>query len=134
MNDLWKRYGCTKCNDYELLVLIVNFDDSKSEFEENYINTLGATAPCVASTEGGSVFNDIFSKGEYVAGTKYLIAPDRTLIGNDFIPTLYLADETHIIAAGIKEHECATPINFNVKILKNGIRRIVNNFPDAGRA
>jgi len=25
-------------------------------------------------------------------------------------------------------------INFNVKILKNGIRRIVNNFPDAGRA
>jgi len=39
-----------------------------------------------------------------------------------------------IIGAAIEVHRVGLLINFNVKVLKDGIRRMVNDFPDSLRS
>jgi len=39
-----------------------------------------------------------------------------------------------IIGAAIEVHRVGLLINFNVKVLKDGIRRMVNDFPDSRRS
>ena len=97
MNARWVKYGCTKCDNYSVLTLTVNFSDSKSSFQSSYITKYGVKNPAVAKEEGGSLINAALSNGG-TAGPKYLIKPDKTFKKN--------ASDYDISSAGLKAHVC----------------------------
>ena len=106
LNATWAKYGCEKCDTYKLLVLSVNFSDSKSAFE-GWIDTYDCTHPGVAKEEGGSKFNIELDNNNY-GGPKYLIKPDKTFIKS---PTASEIDN----AGGNKQHVCTTAITHKSK-------------------
>lgn len=135
LNTTWAKYGCEKCDTYKLLVLSVNFSDSKSAFA-SWIDQQNCTHPCVAKEEGGSEFNINLDNNNY-GGPKYLIKPDKTFKTS---PTASEIDD----AGGNVQHVCPTDIihklkdninsnisfhnitksNFTVNVLKEGIYSI----------
>jgi hypothetical protein len=106
LNATWAKYGCEKCDSYKLLVLSVNFSDSKSSFL-NWIDQQNCTHPCVAKEEGGSQFNTNLNNQNY-GGPKYLIKPDKTFKKS---PTAAEIDN----AGGNVQHVCPTAITHKVK-------------------
>ena len=135
LNATWAKYGCEQCDTYKLLVLSVNFSDSKSAFE-GWIDTYDCTHPGVAKEEGGSEFNINLDNDNY-GGPKYLIKPDKTFKTS---PTTSEIDD-----AGVNvQHVCPTAIthkskgninssisfqkitksNFTVNVLKEGVYSI----------
>jgi hypothetical protein len=106
LNATWAKYGCEKCDTYKLLVLSVNFSDSKSAFT-SWISQQNATHPCVAKEEGGREFNIELENNNY-GGPKYLIKPDKTF---KKYPTTSEIDN----AGGNVQHVCPTDIIHSTK-------------------
>lgn len=107
MNALWAKYGCTICDAYPVLVLTVNFSDSKSSFQTNFITKYGAKSVCVPKEDGGTTFNTALKNQNY-GGPTYLICPNKTVIGN--VSQNISATESDIIKAGIKPHVCGSDL------------------------
>lgn len=103
LNKLWETYGCEKCDNYKVLVLTVNFSDSKSSFKNNFIDKYGAKSVCIPKEDGGSTFNTALKNGNY-GGPTYLIRPDKSVIGESW--GSHHAKEQDIKNEGIKPHEC----------------------------
>lgn len=97
LNSNWSKYGCEKCNTYKLLILSVNFSNSKSSFQ-GWIDQNNATHPCVAKEDGGTEFKNALNNGN-VGGPKYLIKPDKTFKKN---PSSSEIDN----AGGNEQHVC----------------------------
>lgn len=106
LNATWAKYGCEKCDTYKLLVLSVNFSDSKSAFE-GWIDTYDCTHPGVAKEEGGSEFNTNLDNQNY-GGPQYLIKPDKSFIRNPSTSEIDDAGEN-------EQHACPTPITHELK-------------------
>ena len=64
-----------------------------------------------------------------------LMIEDEVIIEKKSIEKLLLIHQAQLLSY-LKLSDCKVGllINFNVKVLKNGIKRIVNNFPDSLRA
>ena len=101
MNKLWKTYGCTKCENYQLLVITANHEDSKSTFKKDFIDKYKVETICIPKETGGKEF-DIALKNQKAGGPVYMIYPDKKF--------KEVAGEKDIIAAGIKPHNCQTMI------------------------
>lgn len=100
LNDYWSTYGCDNCDDYDLLVLSVNFSDSKSAFA-NWISQNNCKHPGVYKGEGGTDFKNALNNGN-TGGPKYLIYPDKRY--------KKYPSSSEILNTGIEEHECSTHI------------------------
>ena len=103
MNSYWSTYGCNipGCTTYPVLVLTVNFSDSKANFQSGFITPLGV---CVPKEDGGSTFNTILSNANY-GGPTYLIKPDKSFTKNpSLISTLTsLGVQPHVHGGGITQ-------------------------------
>lgn len=122
MNALATKYCCTKCDDYPVLVLTVNFSDSKSAFQNDFITKYGVTTICVPKEDGGSDFNTVLpnqnSSGSSYGGTFFFIKPDKTFIGDAGASPIVVASEQDIIDAGIQPHTCNTSIAQKLNSIK----------------
>lgn len=130
MNSLAEKYCCTKCDDYPVLILTVNFSDSKSDFQNDFISSLGVTTVCIPKEDGGSVFNQKLpnqnSAGSSYGGTYFLIKPDKSFIGDAGATPMKFASEQDMINEGIQPHTCSTPII--------SVNQAMPNMEDAGFA
>lgn len=124
LNDYWDKYGCTQCNDYGCLSMVVNFSDSKSAFQ-GWMDQNNQTCPGVCKDEGGQDFIDAVNYN--AGGPTYMIRPDKS-----WDRTTNYASESDITSEGIEEHICGTPITHELdkdkisnnisflKVTKNG--------------
>lgn len=98
MNSWWEKYGCDTCSRYQLLVIDLNVKpaDTKDGFIE-YCTVNNVEYPAVWSGDGGIELRDAMGLG-VSANSKYLIKPDRTMVGGVYDNTL--------TKAGIVEHTC----------------------------
>lgn len=106
LNQYWAKYGCEKCDTYKLLVLSVNFSNSKSDFR-SWISQYNCTHPGVAKEEGGKEFNTILSNNNY-GGPKYLIKPDKTFVKRPSSSQINSA-------GGNVQHVCGTSISTDLR-------------------
>ena len=83
---------------------MANFKDDKSSFQNNFIDRYGAEFPCVPRDDGGATFNIVLDNQNW-GGPVYLIKPDST-----FILGSENGMEQDLIDAGIKPHQCVTPV------------------------
>lgn len=110
-NDYWDKYGCEKCNDYGCLSMIVNFYDSKTDYQ-NWMDQYNQTCPGVCKVEGGQEFIDAVNYN--AGGPTYMIQPDRS-----WKRATNYGSESDITSEGIEEHVCGTHITH--KVNKNTI-------------
>ncbi len=104
LNELWDKYGCTECEDYNCLVAVVNFSDSKSAFQ-GWIDQHDMTCIGIPKEDGGQEFvgSDAF---DYSAGgPTYLIKPDKT-----WERTTNYVSESDLTSAGVEPHTCNTGV------------------------
>ena len=94
---------------------MANFKDDKSSFQTDFIDKNGAEFPCVSKDEGAKDFQTATNNGNW-GGPVYLIKPDKT-----FFKGTGNGDEKDLINAGIKPHQCVTPV------IKNPVNTVKHN-------
>ena len=136
MNALWEKYGCTKCENYPVLVLTVNFSNNKSTFQTGFIDKYGVETPCVPKEDGGTTFNTALpnqnSSGSSYGGTCFFIKPDKTFIGDAGASPMVVASEQDIIDAGIQPHTCNTSIAQKLNSIKVNNNLIIQKLYKSG--